>query len=532
MAASSYDTTSSSILLLALLLLSCCSAASAFNITKILDQQPDFSAFNSYLTQTQLAAAINGRETITVLAVANGAVSSISGMSVDDMRKVLSVHVVLDYYDDEKLKNLNKKSTILTTLFQSTGVANDQMGFLNVSKTPDGVRLGSAVRGAGLTVDLVKSVASQPYNISVLQVSGVIIPPGIQNTNQTTNSIAAKAPAKAPKGAPSPKKAAAPATNAPSASSQGPAASSPTADSPDASSPPAPAAPSEAPAADSPAPSKSKHASAPAGDSPSDSPKSDAAADAPSAMASRSSAATTTSFLLVTFFFLFSSPAAAFNITRILDQTPDFSTFNNYLSQTKLAAEINRRRTITILAVDNAAVSAALSGQPLEIIREILSVHVILDYYDIPKLRGMKRQSTVLTSLFQSTGLADDEMGFVNLTKTPSGIRLGSAEPGAGLTVDLIKTVAARPYNISVLQVSGVIVPPGIRDMGDDIVTPPPPQTAPAPEKEAPAPAPEAESPDAVSPPAPSGPAEAPEAADSQAQTTRRRHLDMSFSGA
>ncbi|CAL5439644.1 unnamed protein product [Camellia sinensis] len=38
----------------------------------------------------------------------------------------------------------------------------------------------------------------------------------------------------------------------------------------------------------------------------------------------------------------------------------DFSTFNHYLTVTHLAAEINRRTTITICAVDNAAMSDLL----------------------------------------------------------------------------------------------------------------------------------------------------------------------------
>ncbi|MQL83634.1 hypothetical protein Taro_016126 [Colocasia esculenta] len=147
-------------------------------------------------------------------------------------------------------------------------------------------------------------------------------------------------------------------------------------------------------------------------------------------MASHNSATTTTLLFLITFFFLFSSPTAVFNITRILDRTLDFDTFNSYLSQTKLIVEIKHRQTIT----------------------EILSVHAILDYYDIPKIWAMKRQSTLLTTLFQSTGMANDEMGFVNLTKTPFDIRLGSAKPNTGLTVDLIKIVAARLYNISMYR--------------------------------------------------------------------------------
>lgn len=53
-------------------------------------------------------------------------------------------------------------------------------GFLNVTDMKDGqVRFGSATKGAGLDVTLRKLVAAQPYNISVLEVTGPIQSPGV-----------------------------------------------------------------------------------------------------------------------------------------------------------------------------------------------------------------------------------------------------------------------------------------------------------------------------------------------------------------
>uniref|UniRef100_J3KUT7 FAS1 domain-containing protein n=2 Tax=Oryza brachyantha TaxID=4533 RepID=J3KUT7_ORYBR len=171
---------------------------------------------------------------------------------------------------------------------------------------------------------------------------------------------------------------------------------------------------------------------------------------------------TTSAVVLLGIIALLASSAAAFNITRILGELSDFSTFNNLLMQKKLADEINRRQTITVLAVDNGA-AGGISSLPSDVQRKVLSVHVVLDYYDTKKLNAMKNHSTRLTTLFQSSGQATNHMGFLNCTKHSDGTMVfGSAEPGAPVTSQLVKLIASRPYNISVLQVSSAIVPPSI----------------------------------------------------------------------
>jgi len=156
------------------------SAASAFNITRLLGRFPDFTTFNNYLTQTKLNDLINSRTTITVLAVDNGAIAGLSGKSIDEIKDILSVHVVLDYFDMEKLKELPKKPSTLATLLQSRGVANGQQGFLSVAPVNEAeIVFGSAEKGAKPTSKLVKAVAAQPFNISVLQISAPIVPPGL-----------------------------------------------------------------------------------------------------------------------------------------------------------------------------------------------------------------------------------------------------------------------------------------------------------------------------------------------------------------
>ncbi|KAF9661961.1 hypothetical protein SADUNF_Sadunf18G0003800 [Salix dunnii] len=193
------DSKVSSLLFIAILCL-LSSTSTAFNITKILAQYPEFANFNDLLTQSGLAQEINGRETITVLALDNSSIDGLSGRPVDIARRILSAHVILDYYDQTKLSKLQKASTIVTTLFQASGIADDRQGFLNVSKTAEGIKFGSAMKGAPLVASLVKSVYAQPYNISVLQVSEPIEAPGIENMAPPPPPAAVpkKAPAPAP----------------------------------------------------------------------------------------------------------------------------------------------------------------------------------------------------------------------------------------------------------------------------------------------------------------------------------------------
>ncbi|XP_021294366.1 fasciclin-like arabinogalactan protein 14 [Herrania umbratica] len=240
-------------------------AADAFNITQILSQFSDFSTFNNYLIHTGVADQINSKQTVTVLVVANGNMSEVSGQSPDAMKKTLSVHVILDYFDAEKLKNLQNKTTLtLTTLYQQSGQAQNQQGFLNVGHVGNGgVAFGSAVSGSNLDSIFIKPVASQPYNISVLQISNII---NVPSNSTTPSSPPAQAPASSPTTKPHPpaasppRKVLAPAPS-PKKSPPGKASPPPDAASP-AASPPNPSnatAPSvaKAPAADTPAESAS-----------------------------------------------------------------------------------------------------------------------------------------------------------------------------------------------------------------------------------------------------------------------------------
>ncbi|KAI3818582.1 hypothetical protein L1987_12394 [Smallanthus sonchifolius] len=157
------------------------------------------------------------------------------------------------------------------------------------------------------------------------------------------------------------------------------------------------------------------------------------------------------------------SIVTAHNITAILSEFPEYSEFNNYLSQTKLADEINSRETITVLVLNNGAVSALASKHPLSVVKGVLSLHILLDYYDNKKLHAISDGTTLSTTLYQTTGNAPGNIGFVNITDLKGGkVGFGSAVPGSKLDSSYTKSVKQIPYNISVLEINEPIIAPGI----------------------------------------------------------------------
>lgn len=160
---------------LAVLLLSLLCCANAFNITKILDGYPEYSQFNDDLTRTKLADDINSRQTITVLVVSNGAMASLSALDLASLKSVLSFHVLLDYFDDDKLHQITNGTTLSTTLYQTTGAAAGNGGFINITDLKGG-KVGFGIAdGSRLSATYVKSVKQEIYNLSVIEVSQLIV---------------------------------------------------------------------------------------------------------------------------------------------------------------------------------------------------------------------------------------------------------------------------------------------------------------------------------------------------------------------
>ncbi|KAK1418732.1 hypothetical protein QVD17_27878 [Tagetes erecta] len=167
--------------------------------------------------------------------------------------------------------------------------------------------------------------------------------------------------------------------------------------------------------------------------------------------------------LTITFTFTFITTVTSHNITNILSNFPEYTEFNKYLTQTKLNDDINNRQTITVLVLKNNLVSEFFSNQPLSIVKTALSIHVLLDYFDAPKLRTIGSGSMMTTTLYQTTGKASGTTGFVNITDLV-GNKVGFGSGGEGSKLDALfeKSVKVVPYNISVLEISSPILAPGI----------------------------------------------------------------------
>ncbi|KAM7275209.1 hypothetical protein ACFE04_017075 [Oxalis oulophora] len=154
--------------------------------------------------------------------------------------------------------------------------------------------------------------------------------------------------------------------------------------------------------------------------------------------------------------------AVAHNITAILAGNSDYSEFNSYLTQTKLADEINSRQTVTVCALNNGAMSS-LTKHPLPVIKNALSLLVLLDYYDPTKLHQISNGSTLSTTLYQTTGNVEGNLGFVNITDLKGGkVGFGSAAHGSKLDSSYVKTIKQIPYNLSVIEIDAPIIAPGL----------------------------------------------------------------------
>jgi uncharacterized surface protein with fasciclin (FAS1) repeats len=149
----------------------------------------------------------------------------------------------------------------------------------------------------------------------------------------------------------------------------------------------------------------------------------------------------------------------AHNITDILSKHPEFSSFNHYLTLTHLAPEINGKNTITVLAVDNAAMHDLTSkNTSIYTIKNILSLHVLLDYYGAKKLHQIRNGTSLAATLYQASGTAPDSSGFVNITDLHGGkVGFGAQNNDGTLTATYVKSVREIPYNISVLQISQIL---------------------------------------------------------------------------
>ncbi|GJX62939.1 fasciclin-like arabinogalactan protein 8 [Tanacetum coccineum] len=161
------------------------------NITDILSNFPEYSVYNDYLTKTKLNDEINSRKTVTVLVLNNNMTTQLgANVTLAVMKTVLSIHVLLDFFDSEKLMKIGGGSQVATTLYQTTGQALENTGFVNITDLPGGkIGFGSGNGRSKLDSLFVKDVKEIPYDISVLEINSPINAPGILNTPWTPVNI-------------------------------------------------------------------------------------------------------------------------------------------------------------------------------------------------------------------------------------------------------------------------------------------------------------------------------------------------------
>lgn len=114
----------------------------------------------------------------------------VKGHSLASIKNALSLHVLLDYFDTQKLHKIANGTTLSTTLYQTTGNAPGNIGFVNITDLKGGkVGFGSAVSGSELDSSYSKSVKEIPYNISVIEIDDPIIAPGIFAAEGPSGSV-------------------------------------------------------------------------------------------------------------------------------------------------------------------------------------------------------------------------------------------------------------------------------------------------------------------------------------------------------
>jgi len=164
-----------------------------------------------------------------------------------------------------------------------------------------------------------------------------------------------------------------------------------------------------------------------------------------------------TSVLCLALMLSFSSAINCLDITKILGQYPELSTFSNYLTETKLAEQINSGKAVTILALDNKAI-ASLSGKPLDAIKAVIGTHVIPEFYDEKKLFDIIGSHAQLPTLSTAPGLAAKI--YVSLINEGE-MAFSSAVEGSTFDATLVQSTEAEPGVVSILQVSQPIVKVG-----------------------------------------------------------------------
>ncbi|XP_020571116.1 fasciclin-like arabinogalactan protein 4, partial [Phalaenopsis equestris] len=96
-------------------------------------------------------------------------------------------------------------------------------------------------------------------------------------------------------------------------------------------------------------------------------------------------------------------------------------------------------------------------------IADVLRYHVLLEYLSWSDLHRIPPTGKMVTTLYQTTGRAPNNLGAVNLTRDPTNgvVTARSPVPFFASNATVISLVTTVPYNISVFTVNALLMPYG-----------------------------------------------------------------------
>ncbi|XP_010253181.1 PREDICTED: fasciclin-like arabinogalactan protein 4 [Nelumbo nucifera] len=168
-----------------------------------------------------------------------------------------------------------------------------------------------------------------------------------------------------------------------------------------------------------------------------------------------------------------SSPIVALNITTLLSVYPDLSDFNNLLTTTSVAEDLNRRSSVTLLAVPNHFLRSSSDlthrSSPANI-ADVIRYHVLLQYLSWSELRQIPPAGKLVTTLYQTTGRATNNLGAVNITRDPldGTVYIRSPVSYSPLNATILSLIKTLPYNVSIFTINSLLVPYGFDLMASE----------------------------------------------------------------
>uniref|UniRef100_R7WDW3 FAS1 domain-containing protein n=1 Tax=Aegilops tauschii TaxID=37682 RepID=R7WDW3_AEGTA len=154
-------------------------------------------------------------------------------------------------------------------------------------------------------------------------------------------------------------------------------------------------------------------------------------------------------------------PLCASEGAQMLADKPQYATFLRLLKETKVADDVSRLKSASVLVVPEKAVKPLLAV-PAAKQRTILQHHVLIKYFDPIQLGEMKTNVAKLQTMLSNT---DKDMGTIDYSKDKDG-QMYLRSPGADSVAKLVKVVAARPFTVSIMEISAPLLCPKLLGPG------------------------------------------------------------------